>query len=73
MTGFTLHRSTSIMSCSSESDREEEEEDEDMNTTEETERQKDISVSVETGQNIHLFSKWRLLLFSIQLCINTIT
>ncbi|KAF4100003.1 hypothetical protein G5714_020129 [Onychostoma macrolepis] len=55
MTGFTLHRSTSIMSCSSESDREEEEDDEDMKTNEETERQKNIrqrtedSVDEETG------------------------
>ncbi len=56
MTGFTLHRSTSIMSCSSESDREEEEDDEDMKTTEETKRQKD-SVDEETGQNTHLYSK----------------
>ncbi|XP_016372850.1 mitogen-activated protein kinase-binding protein 1-like isoform X1 [Sinocyclocheilus rhinocerous] len=37
VTGFTLHRSTSIMTCSSESEREEEEDDdEDMKTAEET-------------------------------------
>lgn len=39
MTGFTLHRSTSITSCPSESDREED--NEDMKTAE------------ETGQNTH--------------------
>ncbi|XP_043074697.1 mitogen-activated protein kinase-binding protein 1-like [Puntigrus tetrazona] len=58
VTGFMLHRSTSIMSCSSESDREEEEEEEeeeDMRTAEETERPEDIhqrtedSVDEETG------------------------
>ncbi|KAL1253578.1 hypothetical protein QQF64_015807, partial [Cirrhinus molitorella] len=55
VTGFTLYRSTSIMTCSSESDREEEEDDEDMKTPEKTEGQQDViqrtedSVDEETG------------------------
>ncbi|XP_050995300.1 mitogen-activated protein kinase-binding protein 1-like isoform X2 [Labeo rohita] len=47
VTGFTLHRSTSIMTCSSESDREEEEDDEDMKTPEQTEGQQDFSQRTE--------------------------
>ncbi|XP_073709284.1 mitogen-activated protein kinase-binding protein 1-like isoform X2 [Garra rufa] len=47
VTGFTLHRSMSIMTCSSESDREEEEDDEDVKTPEQTEGQLDISQRTE--------------------------